>query len=86
MLIWCLRGHCINVQVVQSLHVQTPSVHLKVNIYSTADHVAKAKLHCGSYCNVSVSSTNLNGIKALTKGSINTVGMWQALQLCIYVL
>lgn len=65
-------------------HVQTPKVHLKLNAFTTIDLEAIVTLRCGSYCNVTVTAVHLDSdvIDVELKGSIDTVGMWQA-HVCI---
>ena len=65
-------------------HVQTPKVHLKLSAFTLVDHEAIVTLHCGSYCNVTVTAVHFDGdvFNVELKGSIDTVGMWQA-HVCI---
>lgn len=60
-----------------TFHTQTPKISLKLDGFTTVDHVANVTLRCGSYCNVSVTGIHRNGGTGNVKltGSIDTVGM-----------
>ena len=62
-----------------------PKVHVEVNTFDTDDTIANVKLRCGSYCNVTVETVDLNGNNVVKRGSINTLGTWQAhaLHICM---